>query len=214
MKIEVKNVLKKFKDVDILNNINITFETGKVYGLIGQNGSGKSVFLKMLCGFYSPDSGEILFDGVNVIKNKSFPPSTRALIEKPSFISDISGYENLQLLANIQNKIGKKEIDEALDIVNLSEEKNKKYSHYSLGMKQKLGVAQVIMENTDIMILDEPFNGVEVKTATKLRNYFNEIKKDKIIIIASHIKEDINDLCDEIYLFDDKKVTLQNNNTI
>ncbi|MDD2434877.1 MAG: ABC transporter ATP-binding protein [Bacilli bacterium] len=203
MKIEVRNVSKSFKNIDVLRNINITLEQGKIYGLIGRNGSGKSVFLKMLCAFYEPTSGEILYDGINIIKEKKFPPNTRALIEKPSFIPDISGYENLELLASIQDIIGRSEIIDALEKTNLLSEKDKKYSDYSLGMKQKLGIAQVIMENPNIMILDEPFNGIEEKTAIKLRKFLKEEKTNKIIIIASHIKDDIEGLADIIYTFDD-----------
>lgn len=210
MKIELKNISKKYKDVTVLSDINVVFESGKIYGFIGRNGSGKSVLLKMICSFYTPTTGEILFDGENIIKEKKFPPSTRALIEKPNFIPDLTGYENLELLASIQNKIGKEEILKSLDDVNLIAEKDKKYSKYSLGMKQKLGIAQVIMEDPKIMILDEPFNGIEEKTADKLRELLkSEAKKDKIIIIASHIKEDIENLCDVIYKFDEGKMEKQ-----
>ena len=210
MKIELKNVSKKYKDVTVLSDINVVFESGKIYGFIGRNGSGKSVLLKMICSFYTPTTGEILFDGENIIKEKKFPPSTRALIEKPNFIPDLTGYENLELLASIQNKIGKEEILKSLDDVNLIAEKDKKYSKYSLGMKQKLGIAQVIMEDPKIMILDEPFNGIEEKTDDKLRELLkSEAKKDKIIIIASHIKEDIENLCDVIYKFDEGKMEKQ-----
>lgn len=203
MKIEIKNVRKDFKKINILNNINATFESGKIYGFIGRNGSGKSVLLKMICAFYEPTEGEILFDGVNIIKEKKFPPKTRALIEKPNFIPDLSGYENLMLLASIQKLIGEKEILESLEKVNLIKDKDKKYREYSLGMKQKLGVAQVLMENPDVLILDEPFNGIENKTAEDLRKILIEEKnKNKIIIIASHIKEDIKNLADIIYEFD------------
>lgn len=207
MKIEVKNVSKSFSKIDILKNLNLTFESGKIYGLIGRNGTGKSVFLKMICGFYEPTIGEILFDGVNVIKEKGFPPSTRALIEKPNFIPDLTGYENLKLLASIQKTIDESKIIETLKKVNLYSEKDKKFSKYSLGMKQKLGIAQVLMEDPKIMILDEPFNGVEEKTANELRKVLEEErKKDKIIILASHIKEDIENLANEIYLFDDGNI--------
>lgn len=203
MKIEVKNVVKEFKKVPILEQLNMTFEDAHIYGLIGRNGSGKSVFLKMLCAFYEPTEGEILFDGENIIEQKKFPPNMRALIEKPCFLPDLTGYENLELLANIQKKIGKKEIDEALKKVNLYEEKDKKYSKYSLGMKQKLGIAQVLMENPKIMILDEPFNGIEEETVMKLRKVLlEERKQGKIIILASHIKEDILELADVTYKFD------------
>lgn len=203
MKIEIKNVTKKFKKNIVLDNINLTLESGNIYGFVGRNGSGKSVLLKMICAFYEPSEGEILFDGVNVIKKHEFPKDTRALIENPSFLGDLTGYENLKLLANIQKRIGDKEIGEALDIVNLKEEKDKKFSEYSLGMKQKLGLAQVFMENPQIVILDEPFNGVENKTAQKLREYLLEEKrKNKLIIIATHIKEDITELADYVYEFD------------
>lgn len=203
MRLEVKNVSKSFKNNQVLNNINISFESGKIYGLIGRNGSGKSVFLKTICGFYKPDSGEIFYDNVDIVKNKSFPINTRALIEKPSFLPNLTGYENLELLASIQKRIGKKEIDEVLERVNLSSEKNKKYSTYSLGTKQKLGIAQVLMENPEIMIFDEPLNGVENETANKIRTILKEEKaKGKLIIVASHIKEDIEMLADEIYEFD------------
>lgn len=207
MKIEIKNIYKKFKNTLVLNNVNITFEKGKIYGLIGRNGSGKSVFLKLLCGFYAPTSGEILIDGININKNKEFLPNARALIEKPNFLLDLSGIDNLRLLASIQKKISEKEIVKALETVQLIDEKNKKFAHYSLGMKQKLGIAQVLMEAPDIMIFDEPFNGVEESTTNKLRAHLTEIKKDKIIIIASHIKEDIYGLADEVYKFEDGYVT-------
>lgn len=208
MKIEVKNVSKEFKKVIVLDNVNAIFETGKIYGFSGRNGSGKSVLLKIICGFYTPTSGEVLFDGENYISNNKFAPDTRALIEKPSFMPHLTGYENLKLLADIQHKIGEKEILDSLDIVNLKENKDKLFFKYSLGMKQKLGIAQVIMEDPSIMILDEPFNGLEEETAKKLRTYLNKIKKDKIIIIASHIKEDIEDLADVVYKFDAGKVIL------
>ena len=203
MKIEVKNLSKSFKDISIINNINIKFESGNIYGLYGRNGSGKSVFLKLLCGFYRPTEGEILYDGINLDANLKFPQNLRALIEKPSFFPELTGYENLKLLAQIQNKISDKEILESLETVNLIQEKDKKFSKYSLGMKQKLGIAQAIMENPDIIILDEPFNGVEQVSVEKIINYLkNEKMKNKIIIFCTHIKEDLDKLADKIYYFD------------
>lgn len=211
MKIQIKNLSKSFKGIIILDNVSIEFESGKIYGLIGRNGSGKSVFLKLLCNFYVPTSGEILYDGLNINEKNIFLPDTRALIEKPSFLPDLSGFDNLKLLASIQGKIGDKEINESLKKVNLFDDKDKKYKIYSLGMKQKLGIAQVLMEDPKVMILDEPFNGIEEKTAEKLRNILKEeVKKDKIIIIASHIKEDVFELADVVYKFDDGKVEICN----
>ncbi len=207
MKIEVKNLSKKFKNEIVLKNVNIELNEGHIYGFVGRNGSGKSVFLKMICGFYKPTDGNILFDNIDIIKEKTYPPETRALIEKPNFISDLTGYENLKLLAEIQNKIGDDEINEALKIVNLYESKNKKYNKYSLGMKQKLGIAQVLMENPKLMIFDEPFNGIETDTVKKLRKEFLKLKQQgKIIIISSHIKEDIEKLADEVYEFSDNTI--------
>lgn len=207
MKIEVRNVSKKFKNQTVLENINITFECGKIYSFIGRNGCGKTVFLKMLCGFYRPSEGNILYDGVDINKDVSFPPNTRALIERPSFISTFSGYQNLKLLADIQKKIGKEEIEKTLKLVHLYNDKDKAYHTYSLGMKQKLGIAQVLMENPTVIILDEPFNGIENTSVNELREILLEEKKrGKIIIIATHIKEDIEKLSDEIYFIDAKKI--------
>ena len=203
MEIIVKDLSKKFKKVTILENINMKFESGKIYGIVGRNGSGKSVFLKILCSFYKPTTGEILFDNVNYNSNNNFPPSVRALIENPTFFPDLTGFENLKLLSSIQNKISDEEIMKTLDQVNLLSEKDKKYSEYSLGMKQKLGIAQVLMENPDVMIFDELFNGIEEKTVEKIRNILLELKnQNKIIIVTSHIKEDIGVLSDEVYKFD------------
>jgi len=208
MKLEVKKISKKFGNNEVLHDVNINMESGKVYGFIGRNGSGKSVLLKIICGFYMPTEGTILLDDDNYIERNSFPKDTRALIEKPNFLPDLTGLENLELLASIQNKIGKKEILETVDKVNLSSEIDKKYSKYSLGTKQKLGIAQVLMEDPKIIILDEPFNGVEDETVNKMRNILKEEKKkDKIIIIASHIKEDIEILADVVYKVDGGKVT-------
>ena len=203
MKLEIKNLTKKFKDVYVLKDINLTFESGKIYGFTGRNVSGKSVLLKIICGFYTPSTGEVLLDNYNFILNNDFPKSTRCLIEKPNFLPDLTGYENLKLLASIENKIGDKEILDTIEKLNLKEEINKKYSKYSLGTKQKLGIAQVLMEDPKLIVLDEPLNGIENDTAKEVRKILNEEKKkDKIIIVASHIKEDIDTLADVVYNID------------
>lgn len=208
MEIKFSNVSKVFKEEKVIENVNLVFKSGKIIGLTGRNGSGKSVFCKMLCGFMEPSTGEILVDGENFIQRGNYPKSTRALIEKPTFIPDLSGYDNLLLLANIQKLVGETEINETLKRVNLYESKDKLYKNYSLGMKQKLGIAQVLMESPNIMILDEPFNGIETETVAKLRKELVvEKEKGKLIIIASHIKEDIEELADIIYKFEDGKVT-------
>lgn len=211
MEIIVKNLNKTFNKHNVLKNVNLKFNSGNIYGLYGRNGSGKSVFLKILCGFYLPTDGEILFDGVNLSKNNKLPDNLGALIEKPSFFPDLTGFENLKLLADIKKDIGVKEIENTLKLVNLFSEKDKKYKEYSLGMKQKLGIAQAIMENQSIIILDEPFNGVENKSVEKLINYFVQQKNnDKLIIISTHIKEDLNKLTNNILFFEDGQVKFEN----
>ena len=212
MEILLKNVSKKFGDIEVLKNIDLKFVGGKIYGFIGRNGSGKSVLLKIICGFYNVTDGEVLLDNFNYLKNNSFPDNTRALIEKPNFLPDLTGFENLKLLASIQNKIDDKKIKDTLSKVNLSEESDKKYAKYSLGTKQKLGIAQVLMEDPNIIILDEPFNGVENETADNIRKILREERdKGKIIILASHIKEDIYGLADVVYEVDAGKITKKNN---
>lgn len=207
MKIEVKNVSKKFKDVEIIKPFSYTFEPGRIYGLCGRNGSGKSVFLKLLAGYYVPSEGEILYDGVNLNAKLEFPKNLRALIESPSFFPDMTGYENLKMLADIQGKIGKEEILDALTKVNLISEKDKKFSKYSLGMKQKLGIAQAIMENPEVLLLDEPFNGLENDSVVKIINLLKDYAKEgKLILISTHIKEDLEKLSDVILFFDDGKI--------
>lgn len=203
MKIEVRNISKNFRNNFVLKDVNAFFESGHIYGLSGRNGAGKSVFLKILCGFYKPSSGEILFNNKKYDKDNLHLLNIRALIEKPNFFPELTGYENLRLLAKIQNKIGDKEIYEAMKNVNLYDEKDKKYSEYSLGMKQKLGIAQVLMEDPDIIILDEAFNGIEANSVIKISELLKKKKKEgKLIIISTHIKEDLDNLSDDIYYFD------------
>lgn len=202
MKIELRNITKKFDKVEVIKNTNIVFEEGHIYGLYGRNGSGKSVLMKLICGFYIPTTGEVLYNDKNINMEKEYPENLRAVIEKPTFFPDLTGYENLKLLAKIQNKITDKEILETLDLVNLTNEKDKKYSKYSLGMKQKLAIAQALMENPKILILDEPFNGIEDASVEKISNYLKS-QKDKLIIFSTHIKEDLNNLADIIYHIDE-----------
>ncbi len=206
MKITINNLTKKFKDEIVLNNINMTLESGNIYGIIGQNGSGKSVLLKIICAFYIPSQGEVLIDNINYCNGKNFPKNLRALIEKNAFLPDISGFNNLKLLAKIENKITDEEINESLKIVNLYEEKDKMFSKYSMGMKQKLGIASVLMEDPEILILDEPFNGIDEESKEKITNELIKIKNNKIIIITSHIKDEITSLCDHVFEMKNGKI--------
>lgn len=203
MKIELKNVTKEFDKVEIIKNISLKFETGKIYGLYGRNGSGKSVLMKLICGFLIPTKGKVLINGKDFNAKNEYPDNLRAVIEKPSFFPELTGFENLKLLAKIQSKINDEEIIKALDLVNLIDEKDKKYSKYSLGMKQKLAIAQAIMEDPSILILDEPFNGIEEKSVEKITKFLKEeAKNGKTIIFSTHIKEDLENLADIIYKID------------
>lgn len=201
--IVIKNVSKSFDGIEVLHDVNLDLEEGKIYGFIGRNGSGKSVLFKIICGLYYPTSGSVIVDGVDIHKNDVFPNDMRVLIEKPNFLPNLTGLENLKLLASIQNKITEEDIILILDKLNLKKDMNKLYHKYSLGMKQKLAVAQVLMENPKMMIFDEPFNGIEEKTVEVIKRILLEEKKNgKIILIASHIKEDIEELADTIYFVD------------
>lgn len=197
LKIEIKNLSKELDKNEILTDINLTMESGKIYGLVGRNGSGKSVLLKCICGFLPPTKGKILVDKEDILEKGKFPDSIAEMIEHPKYLPDLSAYDNLELIASIKKVATEEDIENALEIVNLENNK-KQFKKFSLGMKQKLGIAQVIMENPKIMIFDEPFNGIEDSTAEKIREYLKKNKKNKIIIIATHIKEDIESLCDEI----------------
>lgn len=207
MKIKLENITKKFNNVTILDDINCEFKPGKIYGLVGRNGAGKSVLLKIICGFYNPTNGNVIFDDKCINLEKEFAPSTRALIERPSFLPDLTGFENLELLANIQKTIDSQQIIETLKKVNLFEDKDKKYSNYSLGMKQKLGIAQVIMENPEVEIFDEPFNGIDAESRELIKKLLlTEKKNGKVIILATHMKDDLDDLCDIIYKIENTKL--------
>lgn len=201
--IVIKNVSKSFDGIEVLHDVNLDLEEGKIYGFIGRNGSGKSVLFKIICGLYYPTSGSVLVDGVDIHRNDVFPNDMRVLIEKPNFLPNLTGLENLKLLASIQNKITEEDIILILDKLNLKKDMNKLYHKYSLGMKQKLAVAQVFMENPKMMIFDEPFNGIEEKTVEVIKKILLEEKNNgKIILISSHIKEDIEELADTIYFVD------------
>ncbi len=200
MKIDVKDVCKSFRKKQVLDNVNYTFISGNIYGLSGINGIGKSVLLKIICGLYKPSFGCVLYDGVKINQDLVIKSNVRALIDTPYFFPELTGFENLKVLSKITNKINDDDINKALDIVNLTCEKDKLYGDYSLGMKQKLGIAQVIMENPKVIILDEPFNGIDSESILKIEEYLKEMKKNnKIIIITSHIANSLEKLCDTIY---------------
>lgn len=200
MNIKINNLTKEFNKNTIIDIKDFTFENNHIYGLYGRNGSGKTVLLKLLCGYYIPTTGEVLFNNINYNKLNRFPENTRAFIGAPCFYDDLNAFDNLEILAKIENKITNDDINHALDIVNLNEGA-KIFKNFSLGMKQKLGIAQALMENPEVIFLDEPFNGVERESVDKICKYLKD-QKNKIIIISSHIKDDLVDLCDTFITMD------------
>ena len=206
--IKVDNVIKKFGSEIALNNVSIEFERGKIYGIVGRNGSGKTVLFKTIIGFLKPTGGRIIVDGKEIGKDTDFADHIGIIIETPGFLSAYSGYKNLEYLASIKNIIAKKEIKESMERVGLDPDSKKKVGKYSLGMRQRLGIAQAIMENPDILILDEPMNGLDNQGVKEVREILLNLKEEgKSIILASHNKEDIEALCDKVYEMDHGKLT-------
>lgn len=199
MIIEVKNVSLRIGKTDILKSVNISFEKGKIHGLIGRNGSGKTMLLKCICGFVRPTDGEITVDGKRIGKDCDFPDSVGIIIETPGFIPYYSGYKNLKLLADLNKKINGNEIKKSMEQVGLDPNLKRHVRKYSLGMRQRLGLAQAIMENPEILILDEPMNGLDKDGVEDIREYLKSYRdQGKTIIIASHSAEDIEILCDTV----------------
>lgn len=197
--IEVNHASKSFKEIEVLHDINISFEKGKIHGLIGRNGSGKTMLMKCICGFISLSSGNIIVDKKVIGKDIDIPNSMGIIIETPGFLSNYSAYKNLKFLADITGKANKERIIQTISDVGLDYKNKKHLGKYSLGMRQRLGLAQAIMENPDILILDEPMNGLDKDGVTDMRNYLLKLKEQgKTILIASHSSEDIDVLCDTV----------------
>ena len=198
--IEVKNVSKSFKGIPILNDINITCRSGKIYGIIGYNGSGKTVLFKCICGFLHVDSGEISVNGRVMGKEMDMLEHAGIIIEEPGYIRNLSGYRNLEYLYRITHKKDPAVIHSIMLKVGLDPQSRKKVCHYSLGMRQRLAIAQATMEDQAILILDEPMNGLDKEGVAEMRKFFVEQKeRGKLILLASHNKDDIELLCDEVY---------------
>lgn len=201
--IEVQNVVKRFRDQVVLKNVSISFEKGKIHGIVGRNGSGKTVLFKCICGLMHPEEGVILVNGKRVGRDVDMPEDIGAIIEAPGFLPNYSGYKYLRFLANIRRKIGKEEILNVLKTVGLDPESRKHVGKYSLGMRQRLGIAQAIMEDPEILILDEPMNGLDNAGVQDIRALLLELKaQGKTILLASHNHEDIAALCDTVHEMD------------
>lgn len=197
--IEINGVSLTLRKTQILKDINKTFEKGKIHGLIGRNGSGKTMLMKCICGFIKPTEGEITVFGKKIGKDCDFPDSVGIIIETPGFIPYYSGYKNLKLLADLNRKITGEQVKNAMNQVGLAPELKRHVKKYSLGMRQRLGLAQAIMENPDLLILDEPMNGLDKDGVSDMRQYLLSLKEQgKTILIASHSAEDIEILCDTV----------------
>ena len=205
--IEIKHLTKKFGDVSVIEDLSMVFEKGKIYGLVGRNGSGKTMLMKHILGFVHATSGSIIVDGKEIGKDIDLPQNIGAIIENPGFLPEYAGVKNLRLLSMIRGKIGKTEVQEAMYTVGLDPASKKHVGKYSLGMKQRLGIAQALMEDPDILLLDEPMNGLDNEGVREIREILLQQKKNgKILVIASNNKEDIDVLCDEIFYLDKGKV--------
>lgn len=203
--IKVQNVSKQFGKKVILHDVSFTVARGETIGVVGANGSGKSVLFKILCGFEKPDSGKVYVRGKQLGKGgRDFPENIGVFINSPGFVGIYSGFQNLKFLADIRGKIGNKEIRNAMEKVGLDPENKTKVDNYSLGMKQKLGLAQAIMEEQDILVLDEPFNALDIKTYEDVKAIIRMLTAEgKTIFLTSHHYKDIEQLCSQIYMIED-----------
>lgn len=198
--IEVKNVVKKWGNNTVLGSVDLTAERSEIIGIIGHNGSGKTVLMKCICGFITPDNGEITVSGKRIGKDIDIPKNVGLIIETPGFLPNFSGFNNLWQLAKIRGKISKEDVRAVMKKVGLDPNEKKHVGKYSLGMKQRLGIAQAIMEDPDVLILDEPMNGLDKDGVRDMRELLLQLKESgKTLIVASHNSVDIDVLCDRVF---------------
>lgn len=201
--VEIKHVTKRYGKIEVLKDVSLTCKAGKIYGLIGRNGSGKTVLLKSICGFVLPTSGEVRVQGQQVGKDVDFPTDIGFIIESPGFLARESGLQNLMHLASIRGKASAEDVRQSMYTVGLDPDLRKPVGKYSMGMRQRLGIAQAIMEKPDLLILDEPMNGLDNHGVEHIRSVLLSLKEQGVtIVLASHFKEDISYLCDEVYEMD------------
>ena len=198
--ISVKNLSKDFGQERVLHNVTRDFERGRIHGIVGNNGSGKTVLMKCICGFLIPTEGEVIVNGKRVGKDVDFPPGLGLIIETPGFLPNMTGVKNLEILASLNKKIGLEQIAASIRRVGLDPLMKKPVGKYSLGMRQRLGIAQAIMENPTTLILDEPFNGLDKDGVRDIHGLLQQQKaQGKTIILASHSAADIAQACDVVY---------------
>lgn len=205
--VEIKNISKSFGDHIIFDDVSLSIDQGQCVGFIGENGVGKSVLFKMIAGLIEADKGQIYVKDQLVGRNENFPTNIGFFVNQPSFVDIFDGFENLKLLAEINNKIDDKKIRDTMIAVGLDPDNKTKFKSYSTGMKQKLAIAQAIMEDQDLVLLDEPFNALDTKSNLEIINVINKLKEeDKTIFLTSHQEEYLRKLCNEIYLVNDNKI--------
>lgn len=205
--IVIDKLTKSFKGKTVLEDVNMRLQEGGIYGIVGDNGSGKTVLLKLICGFMKPDSGTVTVNDKVIGKDADFPENTGIIIEAPGFLPNYSGMKNLEYLASIRGKIGKEQIESAMKTVGLDPSSKLRVGKYSLGMKQRLGIAQAIMEDQQLLILDEPMNALDKDAVKEMRKLFLSFKASgKTMLVVSHNEGDISTLCDEVYEFDGAKI--------
>ncbi|MCR1899687.1 ABC transporter ATP-binding protein [Irregularibacter muris] len=205
--IQIKNVSKKIKNNVVLDHINLELDKGKIYGFRGINGSGKTMLFRAICGLIMSTEGEIIIDNKKLHEDMSFPESIGVLIENPGFLPNYSGKQNLQLLAEIKDIITSEDIDQIITLVGLDPKDSRKYKQYSLGMKQKLGIAQALMEDPDLILLDEPTNSLDEESVEKILGIIeNQKRKGKTILIASHDKASLEQISDYIFKIENGRI--------
>lgn len=198
--IDIIDATKKYKEITVLNNVTVSFDSGKIHGIVGRNGSGKTMLMKCICGLIPLTSGTISINNKIIGKDIDVPPQTGAIIENPGFLPNYSGMTNLKLLAAISGNAKKEDIIWAIERVGLNPKEKKHVGCYSMGMRQRLGIAQAIMEAPSLLILDEPMNGLDEKGVDEIRSLLNELRNSGVtIILATHNLDDVNMLCDDVF---------------
>ncbi|WP_104176442.1 ATP-binding cassette domain-containing protein [Cryobacterium sp. Y50] len=198
--IQLEKITKSFKGTTLFENVNATFDAGKIYGIVGHNGSGKSVLFKLICGFIVPDSGTVTIDPTYMSKNRTFPENFGVIIDRPGYLPQKTGLDNLRDLARIRAVIGDDEIRTAMKSVGLAPDTKQAVRNYSLGMKQKLALTQAIMEEPQVLLLDEPFNALDVDSVELVRNLLASYRdKGRTVIFTSHNREDMDLLADHVF---------------
>lgn len=211
MNIKVETLSKKINGAMVLKDISCEFVSGNIYGIVGKNGSGKTMLLREIAGLIRPTKGSISVDGKTLHHDISFPPNLGLIIEKPDFLNYLTGFENLKMLAEIRHRVADDKIKTLMTKFSLEPNSKQTVKKYSLGMKQKIGIIQAIMENPDILILDEPFNALDEDTVLLVRNLLLQYRKDgKLIVITSHHREDIDAICNHIYRMEEGQLIAAN----